>query len=92
MEEEWAPNTRSRLNDSVGANSIKLIQKEILIIEKQLPLWIIKYIKCLIYPLPFYAIQIINPFLNSRISLNHDKVVRLSANGEIIRKEIVSLL
>ena len=28
---------------------------------------------------PFYATQIINPFLNSRISANHEKVFRLSA-------------
>ena len=27
--------------------------------------------------LPFYATQIINPFLNSRSSANHDKVERL---------------
>ena len=28
----------------------------------------------------FYATRIINPFLNSRISANHDKVQGLSAN------------
>ena len=31
--------------------------------------------------LPFYAIQIINLFLNSRISANHDKLERISSNG-----------
>ena len=31
--------------------------------------------------LPFYATQIINPFLNSIISANHTKVDRPSANG-----------
>jgi len=36
--------------------------------------------------------QIINSFLNSRISANHDKVDGLSANGEILIKEFVSLL
>ena len=40
----------------------------------------------------FYAAQIINPFLNSWISANHEKVERLSANSEIIVKGIVSLL
>ena len=34
--------------------------------------------------LPFYATQIINPILNSRISANHDKVQGLLANGEIL--------
>ena len=43
-------------------------------IGKQFPLRIMKYIKCLFYSLPFYAIQMINPFLDSRISANHDKV------------------
>ena len=33
-----------------------------------------KYIKCLLYPIPFYATEIVNPFHNSRISANHDKV------------------
>ena len=43
-------------------------------------------------PLPFYATQILSPFLNSRISANPDKVVGLSANGGILIKGIVSLL
>ena len=44
-------------------------------IEKQFLSQIMKYsIKCLSYPLPFYATQIINPFLSSRFSDNHDKV------------------
>ena len=42
--------------------------------------------------LPFYATQIIKPFLNSMISANHDKVKELSANGEMFIKGIVSLL
>ena len=41
-------------------------------------------------PLPFYATQIINPLLNSRISANHNKVDEFSANGVIFIK-IVSL-
>ena len=48
-------------------------------IDKQLPRWIRKY------PFPY---QIVNPFLNSRISDNHD-LERLSANGEIHIKRIV---
>ena len=50
-----------------------LLDKRDCIIEKHLPHWIIKYIKCLSYPLPFYTTQKINPFLNSRISANHEK-------------------
>ena len=51
---------------------------------------IIKAIAALNYeitpnPLPFYATQIINPILNSRISTNHDKVERFSANCEIFK-------
>ena len=42
--------------------------------------------------LPFYAAEIINPFLNSRIFANHDKAEILSANSEILIKGIVSLL
>ena len=41
--------------------------------------------------LPFYAINMINPLLNSRISTNHDKVEGHSANGEILIKGKVSL-
>ena len=39
----------------------------------------------------FNATQIINPFINSRISANYDNVEGLLANGEIIIKGIVSL-
>ena len=41
---------------------------------------------------PFYATQINNPLLNSRISANHDKVDGLSVNGETLIKGFVSLL
>ena len=40
----------------------------------------------------FQATKIISPFLNSWISANHDKVERLSENGEILKKGSVSLL
>ena len=43
-------------------------------------------------PLHFYETQIINPFLNFRISANHDKDNGLSANGKILKKGIVSQL
>ena len=33
----------------------------------------VHYSECLSNPLPFYATQIINPFLTSRISANHNK-------------------
>ena len=49
------------------------------IIEKHL-LRYMKYIKCLSYPLPFYAAQINHHFLNVRISANHDEMDGLSAN------------
>ena len=43
-------------------------------------------------PFPFYPTKIINSFLNSSISANHDKVDRLLNNGQIHIKRIVSLL
>ena len=59
------------------------------IIEKQLQHCIMEYTKCL-SSIPFYnATQIINPFLNSRISANHDKVQGYSAIGEILIKGVV---
>ena len=44
-------------------------------IEKQIVRHFVRYSKSLSTPapLPFYANQIITPFLNSRISANHDK-------------------
>ena len=51
----------------------------------------LNYKKCLSY-LPFHLSQIIYPFLNSSISSNHNRVERLSANGEIFIKGIASLL
>ena len=59
--------------------------KRDIIIEKEFQRWIMKYIKCFSYPLPFYATQIICPFLNSRNSANHDKVNGLSGNSRIRR-------
>ena len=47
-----------------------------------------KYTKCL----PFYANQIINPFLNSRFSKNHDKVDGLSVNPCVFFSTVESLL
>ena len=41
------------------------------IIEKQIGRHFVQYTKCLSIPLPFYATQIINPFLNQLISANH---------------------
>ena len=43
-------------------------------------------------PSSFITAQIINPFLNSMILANYDKVEEPSALGEIIIKGVVSLL
>ena len=59
------------------------LTKSDFIIEKQLPHWFMKYINCLSYPPPLLCNSIINPFLNSRISFNHDKVKILSANAMV---------
>ena len=48
-------------------------KKKDFIIEKQIPRQFVQYIECLSIDPPFYATQIINPFLNSRISTNNDK-------------------
>ena len=63
-------------------------------LEKQLPRRIMKYINCLSYPPSLYATHIINPFLNSRISTNYDKMIGLSANGEIliIKRDFYSIV
>ena len=47
-------------------------KKRDFIIEKELPHWIMKCSKSLSCLLPFYATQMIKPFLNSRLSANHD--------------------
>ena len=47
--------------------------KRIINIEYQQTCKDMKYGKCLSYPLPFNATQIINPFLDSMISANHEK-------------------
>ena len=40
------------------------------------------YSESLLNPLPFYATQIVNPFLNSIISVNHDKAIGILTNRE----------
>ena len=52
--------------------NLSLLKRDF-IIEKQIAWHFVKYCECLSYPLTFYATQIINPFLNSRIPANHDK-------------------
>ena len=42
-------------------------------IEKQVLRHCVQYSECLSIPLPYYATQIISPFLISMISANHDK-------------------
>ena len=41
--------------------------------DQQLARPFVHYSECLHHPLPFNATQIINPFLTSRISTNHEK-------------------
>ena len=56
-------------------------------IEYPLSRGIMKYSKYLSYPLSFYANQTTKPpFLNLRISANHDKEEGYSVNGEILTK------
>ena len=43
-------------------------------------------------PLPFYATHVINPFLNSGISANHDEIEGNSVNREIFIKGYWTLL
>ena len=43
-------------------------------------------------PLLFIATEIINPFLDSMISANHDKVEEHSAISKILIKWVVALL
>ena len=61
-----------------------VLDKRDFIIERPLPRRIMKYTKCLAYPLPFNATQIINPFLNSRSLANLDKVDGLSDKDEFL--------
>ena len=43
-------------------------------IEKQIACYFVRYSTCLSNPIPFYVIQIINPFLDSIISANYEKI------------------
>ena len=65
----------------------------IIMIEKKVPRGIMyeKQQMSFISTLLFYATQIINPFLNSRISVNQDKVDGYSANGLVSPLYIKSL-
>ena len=58
----------------------------------QLPRGIKKYSKCLSYSPFLLATQIINPFLNLRLSANLGKAEGHSANGENLIKGIETLL
>ena len=61
------------------------------IIDQQIECYFVQYSECLSSP-TYYATRIINPFLKSRISGNHDKKDELSANDKILIKGIVFLL
>ena len=56
---------------------LKIFCKRYFIVEQQLSRYFEHYSECLYHPLPFYATQITNHFLSSRISANHDKVFNL---------------
>ena len=57
-------------------------------LEKQKSLNVVKFSKCPSSPLPFYGTQIINSFLSSMISANHDK----GEGFQLIVKSIYPLL
>ena len=69
-----------------------MFTNRIIIIEYQLPRGIIEYTFPFLIPPPFYATEILNPLLNSKLSANHDKVEGYLANGEILIKGIETLL
>ena len=49
-------------------------KKRYFIVDQQIARLFVQYSECLSIPLPFYGtMEIITPFLNSRISANHDK-------------------
>ena len=50
-------------------------------IEKQIARYFVQYSEFPSNPSSFYATQIINPFLNLRISANHKGVVRILATA-----------
>ena len=52
--------------------------------EKKIARHFMQYIVCLSTPLPYYATHIINFFLESRITVNHDKREGFLANREIL--------
>ena len=54
-------------------NSSLEIDKRYFMIDQQIAQHFVHYSKCLYHPLLFFATQIIIPFLNSKISANHDK-------------------
>ena len=47
--------------------------KRCFMIERQIARHFVHYSECLSNPLPFYATQILNPFLNLIILAKHDK-------------------
>ena len=86
-------NANYRLNHSyIYIIYVHIRVKKILYNRKTIAFWNywINQMSCIIQ-LFFYATQITNTFLNSRISGNYDKMGRLSANanGEILIKGIV---
>ena len=69
----------STKNSKCCQNSLKWIKTKLYIsqryflIDQQIAQYFAQYSEVLTTPIPFYANQIINPFLTSRVSANHDK-------------------
>ena len=51
----------------------KDLYKRYFIINQQIARHFVQYSECLYHPLPFYVTPIINSFLTSGITANHDK-------------------
>ena len=62
---------------------LKIEKKRYYIIDQQIVQHFVRSVNVFQTPLSLYANQIINLFLNSRISVNHYKRVEILANREI---------
>ena len=78
------------LANSTYICKVLYIENKIIMIEIHEELW--KTVIVLITPLPLYITKMINPFLNSGISADQDKLEGHSANGKILIKGIENLL
>ena len=79
------------LNEKLSTNTLNLIELGNIFYNRE-TIAKLNYEICTVKVFPFYTNQIICPFPNSRISANHVKDERLSANCEILIKENFTLL